>query len=287
MYQSSQINPSSLNALTKLAKIIYDDVTFVVLNYLMSHENQLIEEQEMASNLNISYGTVRTCLTTLEKHGILLSSEHVKKRDEEEDSQTKTEAQQNNYRNLHKSAVFFRKNKTSDWRLNPTFYNRIKNRFEEMKKHLNYTLEQRSTLWFECPKCLRKYTESEGSFNSLVCTQCDTRPKLTEKGREDVTQLRKKCNEIIEVLNEIFITNDRGPEFIHIPTAKDFKANPKQWSHNERKNLLMNNKFDIVFDNLEDPTITEGLTQVKSDKNKQFLFQDIMEYYIHGHNNKK
>lgn len=288
MYQSTQINPSSLNALTKVAKIIYDDVTFVVLNYIISHESQLIEEQEMANNLNISYGTVRTCLTTLEKHGILLSSEHIRKREDEEETQTKTDSQQKNYRSMHKSAVAFRKNKTSDWKLNPTFYNRIKNRFEEMKKHLNYSLEQRSTLWFECPKCLKKYTESEGSFNSLVCIQCDSKPKLTEKGREDVTQLRKKCNEIIEVLNDIFITNDKGgPEFIHVLTEKDFKDNGKQWSHNERKNPLMNNKFDIVFSNLEEPTIAEGLMQIQNNKNKKERFHDIMEYYIRDHSSRK
>ena len=86
MHSSGQviISPGSLKVLTNLAKILYDDVTYTILEYIINRPNQLIEEQEMANNLNLSYGTVRTSLTMLERHGILLQSEHIKRKSEEE-----------------------------------------------------------------------------------------------------------------------------------------------------------------------------------------------------------
>ena len=66
-----RINPAHLTILSHLSKILYDDVTYIVLEYIMNSRNPLVEEQEMAMNLNLSNPTVRKSLIMLEKHGIL------------------------------------------------------------------------------------------------------------------------------------------------------------------------------------------------------------------------
>ena len=132
MHSSGQviISPGSLKVLTNLAKILYDDVTYTILEYIINRPNQLIEEQEMANNLNLSYGTVRTSLTMLERHGILLQSEHIKRKSEEEtqtnnttftDSISNPSVQRGDLQHTKRSTFSYRKAKTSDWKLNNTF----------------------------------------------------------------------------------------------------------------------------------------------------------------------
>lgn len=299
MHSSGQviISPGSLKVLTNLAKILYDDVTYTILEYIINRPNQLIEEQEMANNLNLSYGTVRTSLTMLERHGILLQSEHIKRKSEEEtqtnnttftDSISNPSVQRGDLQHTKRSTFSYRKAKTSDWKLNNTFYNGIKTRFEELKRQLKDNLDKRATLWFECPLCSKNYTEAEGSFNNLVCLACESKPALLEKGKEDVTYLKKKCNELISSINELFLENDKGgPEFHHQLVPNDFDGNAKSWNKNERiKPGMGSQKFEIIFENFEEPGIDKFHQEIKTDKMKNKMFHDIMEYYIHEQNTK-
>ena len=291
MHSSNQMTrtPEKLNVLSKIAKIFYQDVTYIILDYIISRPDQLIEEIEMSNKLNLSYGTVRTSLTLLKKDGILLESEHKKKPIEDVQPQTTTtidsisnpsalSIQKDTKANYKKNYGSYRKSKTSDWKLNDTFYNAIKTRFEKLKKQLANNLEKRATLWFECPNCHKTYSEAEGSFNNVVCINCENRPKLMEKGKEDVSNLKIKCNELIGIMNDLFLENDKFSDFQHKQrTTKANQNKDEGMSTGPKKS----NNFEIVVENLEDPEVEKSIQEIKTDKKKRQMFQDIMEYYIY------
>jgi transcription initiation factor IIE alpha subunit len=77
-----------------------------------------------------------------------------------------------------------KKNKTSDWKLNETFYNVIKNRFSDLKDKLDKNLKDKETLKFECSKCKFIYPLEKAAHIGYHCTRCDDRPKLGEKAAE-------------------------------------------------------------------------------------------------------
>ena len=53
MHSSNQMTrtPEKLNVLSKIAKIFYQDVTYIILDYIISRPDQLIEEIEIYKKL--------------------------------------------------------------------------------------------------------------------------------------------------------------------------------------------------------------------------------------------
>ena len=112
--------------------------TYVVLNYIISHDGQVIEEQDMVANLQINFGTMRSSLTTLKAHGILIETDHNVKPVEEEvrpDGGSSYNISTDTKINLHKRPLSYKKQKTSEWKISNTFYNTLKKRFEILKKY--------------------------------------------------------------------------------------------------------------------------------------------------------
>ena len=120
--------------------------------------------------------------------------------------------------------------------------------------------------------------EAEGSFNNVVCIHCENRPKLMEKGKEDVSNLKIKCNELIGRMNDLFLENDKFSDFQHKQRTTKANQNKDERMSTEPKKL---NKFEIVVENLEDPEVEKSIQEIKTDKKKRQMFQDIMEYYIY------
>ena len=276
-----RINPAHLTILSHLSKIIYDDVTYIVLEYIMNSRNPLVEEQEMAMKLNLSNPTVRKSLIILEKHGILLQTPHVRKlRVDDDTTQSSNNVSNNNSvigggkQNIMNNAYIRqggvnRNMKTSDWKLNNTFYNGIKLRFEEMEKRLKENLKNRETLWFKCEQCNNTYSESEGNLNNLVCLVCSNKPKLIEQGREDVTEIRTKCNEVIAYMKKVFRDNQgSGADFEHIDVS-------------ERKGGVVGNKKYVEFGNLCEPETYAMFHEFKERPEKKNVFYDVMDYYVY------
>jgi Zn finger protein HypA/HybF involved in hydrogenase expression len=77
-----------------------------------------------------------------------------------------------------------KKNKTSEWRINETFYNIIKNRFTDLKAKMEKNFNERSSLKFECIKCKHVYPVEKAAHIDYHCSRCDDRPKLIEKPKE-------------------------------------------------------------------------------------------------------
>jgi hypothetical protein len=302
-------NTHHLNSLKKLVKILYDDMSYEIINYIINLGNSPAEEQKLADDLNLSYNQVRTSLIMMEKHGILLSSEFKKKREDEEGEETGVTPAPNttstnsggnkppgSYRNYSGN---MRKNKTSEWTLNMTYYNRIKNRFQELKTKLEKNLEYRSKLKFECGKCKTIYQEFEAAHRGYVCTKCEDKPKLIEKKAEDVTNLRKKSNEILTMLNDLFLQSDRyGPDFQNMQLIRNLnkpktgdkktvngnlgKLNQMNLTKEQKEFLLKNQNDFIIASSLEDPYIEENLKNIKKDDNKLKKFKEILEFYTIG-----
>ena len=281
---SSQIH---LNALKNMVKILYDDISFEIINYIINLPiNQPAEEQTLADNLNLTYTQVRQSLIQMEKHGILISTDHKKKREDEEEEYHTGGNQSAFQRGKYFAA---KKNKTSEWKMNETFYNIIKNRFEELKKKLEKNLEYRSKDKFECTKCKNIFMLSDVAYLGYVCKVCEDRPKLLERKGEDVSVLRKKCNEIIQMVSEQFIIGDKtGPDFKYAQLKPSIKSTREKKQLNTvnypqssgfNADMAVVNPNEIVILNLEEPEIEEGLNKIKKDEKKLKKFKEMMELY--------
>ena len=59
------------SALRKIVKILNDDTSFQIINYIIKYKEA--EEQKLAYDLNMSYKQVRQALILMENHGIIYS----------------------------------------------------------------------------------------------------------------------------------------------------------------------------------------------------------------------
>jgi hypothetical protein len=266
-----RVSEQSLLALKQIAKILYEDETYVILNYIISRrEQQLISESDMVNKLNLPFSVVRKNLLMLEKHGILLQSEH-KKHYEENDFSN------NNNQNYQHTRFQPRKNKSMDWQLNNTFYNNLQTRYYNLKNKLNEKLNQRKEVIFECEKCHQIYSVEKASFfRNNECQICFS--KLIEKGGEDVTELKKKCNELIKDLSQYF--DNSIYQFVISATINS----DNKYLYNS--NNTVNNNFDVNFpvennniDPLGDPIVNDMLKDVKINEKKYKDFCDFVEYF--------
>lgn len=62
-----------ISTLKNLVNLLYDDLSFEIINYIINLNFKEAEEQKLAEDLNVSYTQVRQSLITMEKHGLLLS----------------------------------------------------------------------------------------------------------------------------------------------------------------------------------------------------------------------
>lgn len=285
----SNSNNAHLNTLRKVVKVLYDDTSYEILNYIINRGEQPTEELKLSDDMNISFNQVRTSLITMEKHGILISNEHKRKREDEEDDESRLSG----YRNPSSNP---RKNKTFEWNLSQTYYNRLKNRFNELRSKLEKNLEFRAKIKFECPKCKTIYQVSEAAFKDYTCHKCEDKPRLLEKKAEDVTQMRKKCNEILSMLSELFMQSDKhGKDFEYIQISRALKAKEKRSKANEKngkvlqannktklESILKNQNDFIISSSLEDPNIEESLQMIKKDEGNFKKFKEIVQFYTYG-----
>jgi DNA-binding GntR family transcriptional regulator len=63
-------NSTKISLLRKLIKILYNEISYEIINYILA--NNLVEEQKLADDLNLSYTQVRQALIVMQNHGILI-----------------------------------------------------------------------------------------------------------------------------------------------------------------------------------------------------------------------
>jgi transcription initiation factor IIE alpha subunit len=167
----ARANNPRIKMLKNLVKILYDDISYEIINYIINLNNLKAEEQTLAEKLNLNYTQVRQSLIQMGKHGLLISSEFKRKRNEEEEEKYQIMQRQNKY-------------KTSEWELNDKFYKIVKDRFGDLNKKLETKLKDRETLKFICPKCQNIYLLSKAAHLEYQCSQCIEKPKLIEHKAE-------------------------------------------------------------------------------------------------------
>ena len=165
-------NSVRINLLKNIVKILYDDISYEIINYIINLKGEKAEEQILAEKLNLNHTQVRQSLIQMEKHGILISAEFKKKRNEEEEQKN-----QQRFMNANKY-------KTSEWELNETFYNTMKNRFSDLIKKLESNLKNKETLKFECPKCKKIFMLEKAAHLDYNCNNCIDKQNLSDKKPE-------------------------------------------------------------------------------------------------------
>lgn len=66
-------NSVKISLLKKLVKILYNDISYEIINYIINLNGKECEEQKLADDLSLTFTQVRQNLILMEKHGILLS----------------------------------------------------------------------------------------------------------------------------------------------------------------------------------------------------------------------
>ncbi len=66
-------NSVKISLLRKLVKILYNDISYEIINYIINLNGKECEEQKLADDLSLTFTQVRQNLITMEKHGILIS----------------------------------------------------------------------------------------------------------------------------------------------------------------------------------------------------------------------
>ena len=100
--------------------------------------------------------------------------------------------------------------------------------------------------------------------------------------------MRKKCNEIISLLQESFTQSEK--------TAPDFITRDPNYSRSRKAGNRSNADFDMMnhvyrdgakynyeieySKSLEDPSIEEAMNKIKNDENKLKKFKEFLENYF-------
>jgi hypothetical protein len=66
-------NSVKIGLLRKLVKILYNDISYEIINYIINLNGKECEEQRLADDLSLTFTQVRQNLIQMEKHGILIS----------------------------------------------------------------------------------------------------------------------------------------------------------------------------------------------------------------------
>ena len=283
-----------LDVLKNMVKVLYDDkISSEVMKYIINLNGLPAEEEKMVNDLNLKFDNVRQCLTRMGNDGILISREYKRKKEEKEEEESNMySASGNNYtrRPMNK------RTNTLEWKINDTYYNIIKQRFEELKSKFKKNLEYKSRDKFECPKCKKVYELDQVAHIGYVCKQCEERPKLSEIKAEDVSILRVHCNEIIQMLTEEFNKADKsgsGFHYIQKPVIRHQHSREKKTVNNlnllskgqkeidQKMEMSMARDEIIIPNDLEDPEIEEMFERVKKDEKKLKKLKEIMELYMY------
>ncbi len=292
----SHASQTHLNVLKIVIKVLYDDkISFEIIKYIINLQGFPAEEEKMANDLNLKFDNVRQSLTRMGNDGILISREFKRKKEKEDDYDYSNPGRNVYQKNMNKKAS------TLEWEINDTYFNIIRQRFEDLKVLYKNAIKYKSTDKFVCPKCKEVYELDKVAHVGYICKRCDDRPKLNEVKAEDVSQLDLYSNEILQMLGEEFNRAEKtGTGFHYIPkqvkpaqTLKEKKTVnnltglqvPLDGSLIERKGdgqAFTNLMSEIMVPEvIEDPEVEEKLKQIKSDEKKLKRFQDLMELYLY------
>ena len=146
----------------------------------------------------------------------------------------------------------------------------LKNPYEKMKKNLFFDLESREKKRFLCLKCRKEeLNEYDASMNKFKCRNCGS--YLENISEKNVGELRRKCNEILDVLDNLFKEEEKNSK-----TGINYYYNTYLTSK-FGKNYFKSNATD-VFEEDHDNYICKTLDNL--DAKDKMIFYELVEGFI-------
>ena len=156
---------------------------------------------------------------------------------------------------------------------NPSI-NVLKGPYEEMKRKLREEFKEKETKKLQCTKCGNIKSEYDASMTLFICPSCKI--KYVPIG-EDVANLRKKCEEIIEVLDELFKEEENNSNTEITRYYNDYLT------AKFGKNFSNENNIEDVFEEDHESYINKTLDYLekKDEKDKDKCnFYELVEGFI-------
>ena len=151
-------------------------------------------------------------------------------------------------------------------------YNTLKN---EIKKDFN----SKEELKYECEKSQKKLDENMASRDNFKCPKCGERYKEI---KNNLAELKKRCNEIFEVLDDRFDRKLGGLNKKSHANNMDYlrsKYGNNVFNDNEFKNIQRSEKGMIILEN--DPYVESTLEEITKTEKKaeRYAFYELIEAF--------
>ena len=154
---------------------------------------------------------------------------------------------------------------------NPSI-NVLKGPYEEMKRKLREEFKEKETKKYQCTKCGFIKNHYDASMDSFICPSCKI--KYVPIG-EDVANLRKKCEEIIEVLDELFKEEENNINTEITRYYNDYLT------AKFGKNFSNENNIEDVFEEDHESYINKTLDNLeKKEEKDKYNFYELVEGFI-------
>ena len=152
-------------------------------------------------------------------------------------------------------------------------FNEIKNKYNETKKNLEKDLKNREEKKYICPNCKDEKDANLASRTDFKCKNCQI--KFINKS-EDVIDLRTKCNEIFDLLDELFKEEEKN-------SNTGINANYSHYLNSKYGKNFTSNGNDIFE---EDPNtfINETINNLKDDE--KITFYNLIEEFSNSKKNR-
>lgn len=245
----------SSDPIKNILRILYDDLTSGVYSILKSVKKiQRPDLERKLKEQNYEYQNLKSVIGQLEKDDFIkIENINIKP----------PPLQKGDIRKYQKST------KVDVYKYNHISINFIKNKYEEMKEKLNKDLAEREKQKFLCMTCGRQADENFASRDGYKCPDC--RKEYT-KNVEDVADIRKKCNNIIEILDELFLEEENN-------SNAGINSNINNYLSSKYGKIFNgDNKPRDTFEEDHDSYINETMEHL-TDKTKM-NFYELVETYI-------
>jgi len=246
----------SSDPIKNILRILYDDLTSRVYSIIKSVKkiNRIELEKklkEQLNNINLDSQSLNLALGKLDKESFIkIHKEDIKQKNNTGDAPR-----------LYKRGP----TKIEVYTYNNISINLLSNKYNEMKNNLRKNLKEREERKYTCLKCQVVRNENFASRDNYKCQICG---KDYIKGSEDVSDISKKCEEIFEILDELFKEEENNAN-TGINTY--YK---KYLTSKYGKNFNNDNKVRDTFEEDEDSYINKTINHLNDNK-KLFLYELI------------
>ena len=151
--------------------------------------------------------------------------------------------------------------------------------YTTLKNDIKKYFESEEELKYECEKCKKKYDENMASRDNLTCPKCGERYK---KIKNNLMELKKRCYEILEILDERFDLKLGGLNSKSHAKNMDYlksKYGNNVFINNEFKNIERDKNGMIILEN--DPYVQSTLEDITKTEKKaeKFAFYELIEAF--------